>query len=188
MKHVLKTHQIIYLILFIVAVLAVGGCITGQPQPPVARKIPVQLEKHGHVRIDDYYWLNERDKSEVIDYLKAENEYTDAAMAHTQSVQETLFQEFKERIKQTDVSVPYKKGGYLYYSRTEEGEEYPIYCRKKDSLEAREQIMLNVNEMAKGHDFFAVGGRAISHNQDLLAYSVDTVGRRIYSIHFKNLM
>ncbi len=110
MKHVLKTHQITYLILFLVAVLAVSGCGTGQTKPPIAGKIPMQLEKHGHVRIDDYYWLNERDKSEVIDYLKAENEYTDAAMAHTQSLQETLFQEFKERIKQTDVSVPYKKG------------------------------------------------------------------------------
>jgi oligopeptidase B len=86
------------------------------------------------------------------------------------------------------MSVPYKKDGYFYYNRTEEGEEYPIYCRKKGSLEASEEIMLNVNRMAKGHDFFAVGGRAISYHQDLLAYSVDTVGRRIYSIHFKNLM
>lgn len=113
MKHVLKTHQIIYLTLFLVTVLIVSGCSTGQLKPPIAGKIPAQLEKHGHVRIDDYYWLNERDNSEVIDYLKAENEYTDAAMAHTQSLQETLFQEFKERIKQTDVSVPYKKDGYI---------------------------------------------------------------------------
>jgi oligopeptidase B len=188
MKHFLKTHRTIYLTLFLVTVLAVSGCSTGHTKPPIAEKIPVQLEKHGHVRVDDYHWLNERDNSEVIDYLKAENEYTDAVMAPTQRLQETLFQEFKERIKQTDVSVPYKNDGYFYYSRTEEGKEYPIYCRKKDSLEASEQIMLNVNEMAKGHDFFAVGRRAISHNQDLLAYSVDTVGRRIYSIHFKNLV
>ena len=188
MKQVFKTHQTIDLTLFLVTVLAVSGCRTGQLKPPIAGKIPVQLEKHGHVRIDDYYWLNERDESDVIDYLKAENEYTDAAVAHTQGLQEVLFQEFKERIKQTDVSVPYKQDGYFYYSRTEEGQEYSIYCRKKDSLEASEQIMLNVNEMAQGQDFFAVGQRAISHKQDLLAYSVDAVGRRIYSIHFKNLV
>ena len=188
MKHILKTHQITHVIVFLVTILTVGGCGTGQPKSPIARKIPVRLEKHGHIRIDDYYWLKERDNSEVIDYLNAENEYTDAVMAHTQSLQETLFQEFKERIKQTDMSVPYKKDGYFYYSRTAEGEEYPIYCRKKGSLEASEDIMLNVNRMAKGHDFFAVGRRAISTHQDILAYSVDTVGRRIYSIHFKNLV
>ena len=188
MKHFLKTHQIICLTLSIVTLLAISGCTAGQPEPPTARKIPVQLEKHGHIRTDDYYWLNQRENSEVIDYLKAENEYTDALMAHTQSLQKTLFQEFKERIKQTDVSVPYRKDGYFYYSRTEEGEEYPIYCRKKETLEAPEQIMLNVNEMAEGHDFLAVGQRAISQNQDLLAYSVDAVGRRIYTIHFKNLI
>lgn len=188
MKHVLKTHQIVYLTLFLITVLAVNGCSTEQLKPPIARKSPVQLEKHGHIRIDDYYWLNERDESEVIDYLKAENEYTNSTMAHTQTLQETLFQEFKERIKQTDVSVPYKKDGYFYYSRTEEGEQYPIYCRKKDSLEASEQIMLNVNQLAEGREFCAVGERAISYNQDILAYSVDTVGRRIYSIQFKNLV
>lgn len=188
MKHIIKTRQITHVILFLVTVFVISGCRAEQPKPPIARQIPVRLEKHGHIRMDDYYWLRERDNSEVIDYLNAENEYTETMMAHTQSLQETLFQEFKERIKQTDISVPYKKDGYFYYSRTEEGEEYPIYCRKKDSLEASEAIMLNVNKMAKGHDFFVVGRRAISYHQDLLAYSVDNVGRRIYSIHFKNLM
>jgi len=188
MKHFPKTDRIMQLISILAVGLTINGCSTAQPKPPMARKIPVQLEKHGHVRIDNYHWLNKRDNSEVIDYLKAENQYTDAVMAHTQGLQETLFQEFKERIKQTDMSVPYRKDGYFYYSRTQEGQEYPVYCRKKDSLEALEQVMLNVNEMAEGYDFFAVGQRAISHNQDLLAYSVDAVGRRIYSIHFKNLV
>jgi oligopeptidase B len=187
MKCSVKAHQVVCLVLSLITVFAAPGCAAGRLDPPTARKIPVQLERHGHVRIDDYYWLNERDNSEVIDYLKAENEYTDAIMAHTSSLQETLFQEFKERIKQTDVSVPYKKDGYFYYSRTEEGKEYPIYCRKKGTLEAPERIMLNVNEMAEGHDFYSVGQRAVSQNEDLLAYSVDTVGRRIYSIHFKDL-
>jgi len=188
MRQFIKPFKIICLILSLVNVLAISGCTAGRQEPPVARKIPVKLEKHGHVRIDDYYWLNQRDNSEVIDYLKAENEYTEATMAHTKSLQETLFQEFKERIKQTDVSVPYKKDGYFYYSRTEEGKEYPIYCRKKGILEAPEQVMLNVNKMAEGHDFLSVGQRAISQNEDILAYSVDTVGRRIYSIHFKDLV
>lgn len=188
MKLFRKTNHKVCLILSVVAVLAFDGCDTGQLEPPLAKKIPVKLEKHGHTRIDHYYWLNERENSEVIDYLKAENEYTDVMMAHTKGLQETLFREFKERIKQTDISVPYKKEEYYYYSRTEEGKEYPIYCRKHDSLEAPEQVMLNVNEMAKGHEFFAVGQRVVSYNQDLLAYSVDTVGRRIYDIHFKNLV
>ena len=155
--------------------------------PPVAKKDPTTLEKHGHTRIDDYYWLRERDNPDVIDYLKAENEYTEAMTAQTEGLQETLFEEFKARIKQTDISVPYKKDDYYYYRRTEAGKEYPIYCRKRGSLEAAEEVMLNVNAMAAGHEFFAVSGREISQNQNLLAYAVDTVGRRIYTIRFKNL-
>jgi oligopeptidase B len=103
-----KTNQKVCLILSVVAVLAFSGCDTGQLKPPLAQKIPVKLEKHGHTRIDHYYWLNEKENFEVIDYLKAENEYTDALMTHTKGLQETLFREFKERIKQTDISVPYK--------------------------------------------------------------------------------
>ncbi len=157
-------------------------------KPPVAKIIPKRLEKHGHVRIDDYYWLKERDNPKVVEYLKAENHYTDTIMAHTEGLQQILFNEFKERIKQTDMSVPYKQDDYYYYIREEDGKEYPIHCRKKETLENEEEIMLNVNELAKGHEFISVRRGEVSHNQDLLAYAVDTVGRRIYTIRFKNLV
>jgi oligopeptidase B len=173
---------------FCAIILALSGCSVIQPESPVAKKIPTKLEKHGHIRIDDYYWLKERDNPEVIDYLKAENEYTEAIMAHTKGLQKTLFEEFKARIKQTDMSVPYKKDDYYYYTRTEEGKEYPFYCRKKGSLETSEKVMLDVNKMAKGHEFFSVGQRNISQNQEILAYSIDTTGRRIYKIRFKDLI
>ncbi|MFQ5929528.1 MAG: S9 family peptidase [Acidobacteriota bacterium] len=154
---------------------------------PMAKIVPKKLEKHGHVRTDNYYWLNERENPEVIKYLEAENEYTEAVMAHTRDLQETLFKEIKGRIKQTDMSVPYKRDDYFYYTRFEEGKEYPIYCRKLESLDGSEEILLDVNVMSKGHEFFRVGSRVVSSGQDLLAYSVDTVGRRIYTIHIKNL-
>ena len=156
-------------------------------KPPIAPVIPVELEKHGHVRIDNYYWLNQRDNPDVIAYLEAENAYTDAVMAHTEKLQETLFEEFKGRIQQTDLSVPYKMDDYYYYSRTEEGKEYPIYCRKKGSLDTPEEVMLDVNVMAEGHDFFAVGQRAISSGQDFLAFPVDTLSRRIFTLYVKDL-
>ena len=168
--------------------LVLGECGASGPEPPVARKKPVELEKHGHRRVDDYYWLRERENPDVIAYLKAENAYTEALMAHTEGLQEALYDEFKARIKQTDISVPYKKGDYFYYQRTEAGKEYPIYCRKKGSPDGAEEVMLDVNEMAKGHGFFAVGERAISQDEDIVAYAVDTRGRRIYTIRFKNLV
>ncbi len=156
-------------------------------KPPVAKIKPTRLEKHGHVRIDNYYWLRERDNPEVIAYLEAENAYTDAVMAHTKELQEKLFQEIKGRIKEDDRSVPYKLDDYYYYTRYEPGKEYPIYCRKKGSLEAPEEVMLDANELARGHGFFAVRGTEVSFNQDLLAFSVDTVGRRIYTLQVKDL-
>jgi oligopeptidase B len=155
--------------------------------PPSAKIQPTILEKHGDQRVDNYFWLNARTNPEVIAYLEAENAYTESMMAHTKDLQEKLFEEFKTRIKQTDISVPYKQDDYYYYSRTEDGKDYPIYCRKKGSLEAAEEIMLDVNELAKGHDFYAVSTRAISANQELLAFAADTVGRRIYTLRFKNL-
>ncbi len=158
-----------------------------EARPPMARVVPKRLEKHGHVRIDNYHWLNQRENPEVIAYLEAENEYTKAVMAHTENLQEQLFEEIRGRIKETDISVPYKLDDYWYYTRWEEGKEYPIYARKKGSLEAPEQIMLDANKMAEGHGFFSVGGRAVSFNQDILAFTFDTVGRRINAIRFKNL-
>jgi oligopeptidase B len=161
------------------------------PEPtitqPVAKIVPKSLEMHGHVRRDNYYWLNERDDPEVMVYLTAENDYTDAVMAHTQDLQEALFNEIKGRIKQTDVSVPYKKGDYFYYTRFEDGKEYPIHCRKRGSLDAPEEVLINVDAMAEGFEFFSVGEFAVSPGQDLLAYPVDSVGRRIYTICIKNL-
>ena len=153
----------------------------------MVKKIPTRLEKHGHVRIDDYYWLRERDNPEVIAYLNGENEYAEKELAHAQPSEEKLFDEIKARFKQTDMSVPYQRDGYFYYTRYEEGKEYPIFARKRGSLEEREEIMLDANLLAEGHEFFAIGGWAVSSGRDLLAYAVDTQGRRIYTTYFKNL-
>jgi oligopeptidase B len=153
----------------------------------MVKKIPARLEKHGHVRIDDYYWLRERDNPEVIAYLNAENERAEEEMAHARPSEKELFEEIKSRFKQTDMSVPYRRDGYFYYTRYEEGREYPIFARKRDSLNEREEIMLDANTVAEGHEFFAIGGLAVSSERDLLAYAVDTVGRRIYTMYFKNL-
>lgn len=154
---------------------------------PLVKSIPKELKKHGHVRIDNYYWLREREDPEVVDFLKVENEYTKAVMAHTEALEKTLFQEIKGRIKQTDMSVPYRLGAYFYYTRFEEGKEYPLYARKKGSLDAAEEIMIDANVLAEGHEFFSVDTRTVSFGQDILAYAVDTKGRRIDTIHFKNL-
>jgi oligopeptidase B len=155
--------------------------------PPVAKAVPKNLEAHGHVRVDDYYWLRERENPEVIDYLNRENDYTEAMMDHTKGLRDTLFEEIKGRIKQTDLSVPYRRQDFYYYSRTEDGKQYAIYCRKPDSLDAPEEIMVDTNILATGHDFFSLGNLSVSQNQNLLAYAQDTVGRRKYSIYFKNL-
>ena len=155
--------------------------------PPRADKIRKELTIHGHTRIDDYYWLNERDNPRVREYLHAENEYTSAVMKHTDGLQEKLFSEIVGRIKQTDMSVPHKSNGYFYYTRYEEGEEYPVYARKVGTLDAEEEIMLDVPTMAAGHAFYRIGGRSVSEDNRLLAFGVDTVSRRQYTIHFKNL-
>ena len=167
-----------------------SGCDKNQkamPKPPVAGKIEKKLVMHGHERTDPYYWMNQRDDLKVIGYLEAENAYTDAVMAYTKDLQKQLYDEMLSRIKQDDESVPYKKDGYFYYYRYVQGKEYPIHCRRKDSLENPEEILLNVNEMAEGHEFFSLGSYDISTNNQLIAYSVDTVSRRLYTIRIKNL-
>jgi oligopeptidase B len=166
-----------------------AGCSRTEPvmKPPAAKIIPKQLEKHGHVRTDNYYWLRERDKPEVITYLKAENEYTAATMAHTKGLQQKLFDEFKARIKQTDMSAPYPKEGYWYYSRVEEGKEYPIYSRRKGALDAPEQIIVDANLVAAGRSFCSVQQPEVSPGRGITVYAVDTVGRRFYTLQFKNL-
>jgi len=155
--------------------------------PPMAQVIPKKLEKHGDVRIDDYYWLSDRENPDVVAYLTAENEYTAAQMAHVKGLEDALFEEIKGRIKEDDSSVPYRLDDYFYYTRYEEGQEYPIYARRKGSMEAAEEIMLDANRLAVGHDFFAIGSRSVSSGQDILAFTQDTVGRRIYEIRFKDL-
>lgn len=170
--------------------LAIASPAAAQKQkakPPKAEIKPEKLEIHGHTRVDNYYWLRERENPAVIDYLKAENAYTEAIMAHTEDLQEQLFEEIKGRIKQDDASVPYKLDDYYYYTRFEDGKNYPIYCRKKGSLDAEEQVMLDVNVMAEGYGFFNVRGVEVSSNQNLVAFAVDTVGRRVYTMHIKNL-
>jgi oligopeptidase B len=156
---------------------------------PIAKKVPFEITTHGDTRIDNYYWMRdmERKDPEIIAHLEAENAYTKAEMAHTESLQKELFDELKGRIKQTDESVPYFYDGFFYYTRFEEGKEYPIYCRKAESLDNAEQIMLEVNEMAKGLSYYQVASTSISTNNNLLAFSEDTLSRRIYTIRFKDL-
>lgn len=132
--------------------------------PPVAKIVPKTLEKHGDKRIDNYYWLNERENPEVIDYLNKENEYYQKSTAHTKQFQDELFLEMKSRIKEDDSSVPYLYNGYYYITRYETGKDYPIYSRKKGSLEAKEEIMFDCNEMAKGQSYFNLSGISISED------------------------
>jgi oligopeptidase B len=166
---------------------------------PTAEKIPITSTIHGDTRVDNYFWMRLTDEQKnakipdhqtqkVLDYLVAENAYREKMMSHADSFQNRLFDEIKGRIKQTDMSVPYKDNGYYYITRYEEGKEYPIHSRKKNNPDAPEEAMLNINELAEGHSYFALGGRSVSPDNTILAYSEDTVSRRQYSIRFKNLI
>jgi oligopeptidase B len=148
---------------------------------------PHKMTMHGHTRIDNYYWLNERENPEVLAYLEAENQYADACLKPTEPLQEQLFKEITGRIKQDDNSVPIKIRDYYHYTRYEEGKEYAIYCRKKYSLEAPEEVLLDGNVLAEGHAFFEIGDVSLSEDDRLLAYTVDTVSRRIYTLYVKDL-
>ncbi|MBD2774348.1 S9 family peptidase [Iningainema tapete] len=155
--------------------------------PPVAEKQPCVLESGGECRIDNYFWMRDRDNPKVRAYLGAENAYTQIMMQHTETLQKQLYEEMLARIKETDLSVPYRKDDYYYYSRTEEGKAYPIYCRKKGSLDAPEQVLLNQNELAQGHEFLSNGVFQVSPNHQILAYSIDTVGSEKYKLFFLDL-
>lgn len=155
---------------------------------PVAKKIPKKLITHNDIRIDNYYWLNDRENPEVIQYLEEENAYTKEQMRSTDLLQKKLFEEMKSRIKEDDESVPYKFNQYWYTTKYIKGGEYPLYIRKKDSLEAKEEIMFDVNAMAKGHKFYQIGSVSVSPDNTMACYSVDTVSRRIYAIQIKNLV
>ena len=166
---------------------------------PVAEKIPKQLEKHGDIRVDNYYWMRLTDEQKnaktpdehtqkVLDYLNAENTYYDTITAHTKQFKEDLFQEMKARIKEDDESVPYKSNGYFYITRYETGGQYPIYARKKGTLDAEEEILFDVNKMAEGFDYYALRGLNVSEDNKIAAFAVDTISRRQYVIQFKNLV
>ena len=155
--------------------------------PPKAEKIPVSFKKFNDIRIDDYYWLKERDNPEVIDYLERENDYYEKMTSHTLDLQDKLFNEIKNKIKEDDESVPYFLNGYWYKTKYEEGLGYPIYTRYKDSLSNKEEILFNCNELAEKYDYFNLSNFQISPDNKIVAYSIDTVSRRLYTIQFKNL-
>ncbi|MFZ9029565.1 MAG: S9 family peptidase [Crocinitomicaceae bacterium] len=188
--------------LILISALAVAGCATDKNeemiQPPVAKKIEHKITTHGDTRVDNYFWMRLSDEQknaekpdaqtqDVLDYLNAENDYRAAKMKHTEELQKNLFEEIKGRIKEDDESVPVKDNGYIYYSRFEKGQDYAYSCRKKDEDGAKEEIMLNGPEMAEGQAYFSIGGTSVSQNNQYLAYGVDLVSRRQYTLHFKDL-
>ncbi len=176
---------------FMLIMIMMASCVQNADkeklQPPVADIHSKELVMHGDRRIDNYYWMRDRENPEVISYLNAENEYLKAVMRHTEPLQEELFSEMKGRIRQDDESAPYFRNGYFYYVRYEVGGEYPIYCRKAGSLDAEEEVMLDVNELAKPHPYYRVGSWDVSLDNRWLAFSVDTIGRRQYTLMIKDL-
>ncbi len=188
-----------YIFLFL-SLLILASCTQqeNKPQPPVAKKVPKEISIHDDVLVDNYFWMRLSDEQkeaetpdeqtqDVLDYLNAENDYLKAHMQHTETLQEKLFEEITGRIKQNDESVPVDYNGYAYYFRFEEGQDYPLYCRKKNVETAEEVIVLNGPEMAEGTSYFAFGGATVSEDNRFIAYSVDTVSRRQYTIQVKNL-
>lgn len=187
--------------LYLIAALIFVSCSTtnNMIQAPKAKKIEETLTIHGDSRVDNYFWMRLSDEQkeaetpdpqtkDVLDYLNAENEFLENEMKPTENLQETLYDEIVGRIKQDDESVPVKVNGYIYYTRFEEGQDYPLTCRKKGDQNGKEEILLDMPKMAEGQSYFAVGSQKVSENNELLAYSVDLVSRRQYTIHFKNLV
>ena len=184
--------------LTLISTLLLSACMQNSTPPDVAKK-PHEMTIHGDTRVDDYYWMRLTDEQksaeekdshtqEVVDYIDAENDYTESRLKHTKKFQDKLFDEIVGRIKKDDESVPYLDNGYFYYTRYEKGKEYAIHCRKKGSLDSKEEILLDENVLAKGHDYFAVGGLDVSPDNQWMSYGVDLVSRRIYTIYFKNLV
>jgi len=157
------------------------------PAPPVARIVPKTDTLHGDVRVDNYFWLRDRQNPEVVSYLEAENRYTDSAMAGTRQLQETLYQEMLGRIRQTDLSVPDRIGPYFYYARTEEGRQYPIYARRRGSMDAPEEVYFDQNAMAGDRRYYTLGALSVSPDHRLLAFSVDTTGSEHFTLMVKDL-
>ena len=168
-------------------VLAADDNSSSLPAPPVAKKVPKATEINGRELVDNYFWLRDKPNPDVAAYLQAENAYTDAVMKPTEGLQKKLYDEMLSRIKETDVEVPYKEGNYFYYTRTEAGKQYSIYCRKKGSLDAAEEVLLDVNEFAKGQKFMSVAAFAVSDDGNLLAYTTDNTGFRQFTLAVKDL-
>jgi oligopeptidase B len=167
------------------AILA--ACTNDEAGPPEPAKKAQRLEIHGDVRIDDYFWLNDRNDPDVIAYLEAENAYADRQLEPLAGLQDSLIAEMKSRIKPDDISVPYREGDFYYYYRYAEGHEYPVYCRRQGSLDAPEQVLLDVNVGAEGEEYYAVRGFSVSPDHSKAAYAVDTQGRRLYTLRFLDL-
>jgi oligopeptidase B len=163
------------------------GAAQSQGEPPAAKRIPWADTLHGEILRDDYHWLREKTNPEVRRYLEAENAYTEANLAHTQALRDSMYQEMLGRMKETDLSVPWRYRGYWYYSRTEKGKNYPIYCRKRGSLKASEEVILDQNKLAEGKSFHALGGWEVSPDGNLLVYLEDTTAFREYTLHVKDL-
>jgi oligopeptidase B len=185
-KSMLRAAQV-SLVLLVPVICAAATDNTPTVTSPVAKKVPKMTDIHGRKLVDNYFWLRDKPNPEVKAYLEAENAYTTVVMKPTEGLQKKLYDEMLSRIKETDVDVPYREGGYFYYSRTEAGKQYQIRCRKKASLDAPEEVLLDINEMAKGQAFIAVGAYTVSQDGNLLAYSVDNTGFRQYVLHVKDL-
>src|SRR5215211_5593329 len=182
------------LLLFISCVLSINNNViaqlnggAGAPQPPMAEKKPKTTNIHGVTLVDDYFWMREKTSPAVLAHLQAEDAYAQSMMKHTAPLQEKLYNEMLSHIKQTDTNVPYRFGNHFYYTRTEEGKQYPIFCRKKGSLDVPEEIVLDENELAKGHKFMSVGAFSPSDDGNLLAYSSDNTGYRQYTLQIKDM-
>ena len=183
--------------IYLILTLILSACMQKSTIPKATKK-PYEMTEHGNTRIDNYYWMRLTDDqksakkydnqtAEVVEYIEDENSYLESNLSHTKNFQNDLFEEIVGRIEKDDESVPYFDNGYFYYSRYESGKEYAIHCRKKGSLDGQEEILLDENILADGFDYFAIGGRRVSPDNKWLAYGVDTLSRRIYEIHFKNL-
>ncbi|HEX6284525.1 MAG TPA: S9 family peptidase, partial [Pyrinomonadaceae bacterium] len=189
-----KSIHLLTVVVFITSVLSTNGALKAQSnegaapnKPPMAEKKSKITKIHGEQLIDDYFWLREKTNPAVLAHLQAEDEYAQEVMKPTAALQEKLYKEMLSHIKQTDTNVPYRWGNYFYYTRTEEGKQYPIYCRKKGSLDAPEEIVIDQNELAKGHKFMSVGLFVPSDDGNLLAYSTDNTGYRQYTLQIKDL-
>ncbi len=173
-----RLSSVLVLFLFVAA---------GLHAPPVAKKVPQPATVNGDTRVDDYGWIRQKSDPAVIDYLNAENSYADAMMASTAPRQKQLYDEMLSHIKQTDSNVPYREHGWLWYSRTESGKQYPIYARKKEGTEAAEEIVIDLNKLAEGQKFMGLGAYRPSDDGNLLAYSTDNTGYRQYTLHVRDL-